>query len=69
MIDYVTRMTIGSAELLLSSKKSPDELIRMVTSPKGTTAEAMRVFEERGFAGIIAEAMDACKQRADELAN
>ena len=69
MLDYVTRMTIGSAELLLSTKKTPDELIRMVTSPKGTTAEAMRVFEERDFAGIIAEAMDACKERADELAN
>lgn len=69
MIDYVARMTIGSAELLLSSKQSPNELIRMVTSPKGTTAEAMRVFEERNFAGIISEAMEACKQRADELAN
>ena len=67
--EYVARMVIGSAELLLRSGKTPDELIAMVTSPKGSTAEAMKVFDERDFAGIVDEAMIACEKRTAELAN
>ena len=68
MTEYVARMVEGSAQLLLRSGKTPDELIAQVTSPKGTTAEAMAVFEERDFTGIIREAMTACERRAKELA-
>ena len=68
MPEYVAKMVSGSAELMLRSGKSADELIAQVTSPKGTTAEAMAVFDKRDFAGIIDEAMDACEKRAAELA-
>ena len=68
MTEYISKMVIGSAELLMRSGKSADELIAMVTSPKGTTAEAMKVFADRDFAGIIDEAMTACERRAQELA-
>lgn len=69
LTDYISRMVIGSAELMLNSKKTPDEMIAMVKSPKGTTAEALKVFDERDFNGIIREAMVACERRAAELAN
>ena len=69
MTDYISRMVIGSVELMLSTKKTPDEMIEMVKSPKGTTAEALSVFEQRDFAGIVKDAMTACKERAEELAN
>lgn len=64
----VCNMVIGSAKLALSSDKTPDELIRMVCSPKGTTEQAMRVFYENKLEDIVLQAMDACTTRADELA-
>ena len=59
---------IGSAALARESELSLEELIRMVTSPKGTTERAMNVFYEEGFESMIGRAMDACLKRADELA-
>jgi len=64
----VCNMVIGSAKLALESDKTPDELIRMVCSPKGTTEQAMRVLYEAGFEKTVIDAMDACTKRADELA-
>ena len=58
---------IGSAKMLLAGDKSPDELIRQVCSPGGTTIEAVRVLEDRGLADILAEASDRCIARAYEL--
>ncbi len=58
---------IGSAYLAKESCLSLDELIRMVTSPKGTTEQAMNVFYNEDFTGIVKQAMDACLKRADEL--
>ncbi len=66
--DAVCNMVIGSAELALRSDKGLDELIRMVTSPKGTTEKALEVFYAAGFEKTVAAAMDACTHRADELA-
>lgn len=66
--DAVCSMVIGSAELALRSDKSLDELIRMVTSPKGTTEKALEVFYGANFEKTVADAMDACTRRADELA-
>lgn len=63
----VCNMVIGSAELALQSDKSLDELIRMVTSPKGTTEKALEVFYAAGFKDTVSRAMDACTKRADEL--
>ena len=58
---------IGSASLAKESELSLEELIRMVTSPKGTTEQAMNVFYSEGFENIVSKAMDACLKRADEL--
>jgi pyrroline-5-carboxylate reductase len=68
MLKFIADMVIGSAEMIKRSPMSPDELIRAVTSPNGTTERAMKIFTERDFAGIIAEAMDACTALADEIA-
>lgn len=58
---------IGSAKMLLAGEKTPDELIRQVCSPGGTTIEAIKVLEERGLADMLAEASDKCIARAYEL--
>lgn len=58
---------IGSAKMLMDSGMNADQLIKMVSSPGGTTVEALRVFEDRGFTETIHEAMQACADRAAAL--
>lgn len=58
---------IGSANMILNSEKNIDELIKMVTSPNGTTEKALNVFYQNDFCEIIYKAMEACANRAEEL--
>lgn len=67
MTELVANMVIGSAEMVLKSGKTPDELIRMVTSPNGTTERAMNILYQSDFSGIIDRAMKDCTKRAIEL--
>ena len=57
----------GSAAMLTDSGNTPDELIKMVSSPGGTTLEALKALEELGFYNAILEAMKRCTARAEEL--
>ncbi len=59
---------IGSARMMMESGQSIDELIRMVSSPGGTTLQGLAVYEKRGLTAITAEACDDCVRRAYELA-
>ncbi|MEW6602282.1 MAG: pyrroline-5-carboxylate reductase dimerization domain-containing protein [Nitrospirota bacterium] len=45
----------------------PAKLREMVTSPGGTTAAGLRAFEEKGFKETVSFAIEAAKNRADEL--
>ncbi|MBO4265382.1 MAG: pyrroline-5-carboxylate reductase [Clostridia bacterium] len=65
--DAVCDMVIGSAKMLKQSPKTPDELINMVTSPKGTTERAMNVLYEAKPIETMKRAMEECTKRADEL--
>lgn len=65
--ELVLQTMVGSAHLIQKSGKTPAELRRNVTSPGGTTAQALRVFEEGGLAGLVGEAVRAAYQRAKEL--
>ncbi len=67
LLDAVCDAVIGSAKLVKASDKTPDELIAMVTSKKGTTEQALLKLEEYRFAEGIHEAMLACTRRAEEL--
>ncbi len=69
LLKAVCEMVKGSAEMVLSSGKAPDELIKMVTSPNGTTERAMRVLYNGKVDETIAKAMDACTERAEELSD
>jgi pyrroline-5-carboxylate reductase len=57
----------GSAKLLEASGEPPEELRRRVTSPGGTTAAAIDVFEKRGLKSIIIAAIASANRRAQEL--
>lgn len=59
----------GALALLDASGESPEALRRAVTSPNGTTAAAVAVFEQDGALGeLIAAALRGALRRADELA-
>ena len=57
----------GSVEMLMKSGCSPDELIKMVASPGGTTLAAINSFNNDNFNESVCRAMDACTDRANEL--
>jgi len=69
--DLAYRMAIqtvlGTAKLLSQSGKHPGELKDMVSSPGGTTIEAVRQLEKQGFRGAIIEAVNACMLKAKSL--
>ncbi len=57
----------GSAEYALKSDKTPDELIKQVSSPGGTTVAALTAFDEMNFEELIGKACIRCVERAYEL--
>lgn len=63
----VLQTMLGSAQLLQKSGKAPAELRQNVTSRGGTTAYALKVFEEGGFSNLVKEAVRAAYNRAKEL--
>ncbi len=65
--ELVLQTMIGSGKLIRQAGKSPAELRGMVTSPGGTTAEALLVLENGGFAELITRAVGAAYQKAKEL--
>lgn len=58
----------GAGKLAASSDVPPAELRRRVTSPGGTTEQALLSFERNQFTDIVEAAMQAARQRAAELA-
>lgn len=59
---------IGTDLTALASQLPPTTLRQQVTSAKGTTAEALRVFEEGHLKQLITKAVLAAFERAKELA-
>ncbi|MEW6715198.1 MAG: pyrroline-5-carboxylate reductase [Nitrospirota bacterium] len=57
---------IGTAKLL-ETGMPPSKLREMVTSPGGTTAAGLKMFDEKGLRGIVSDALQAAKSRAEEL--
>ncbi len=65
----VLQTMLGSAHLMQESGKPPAELRKMVTSPGGTTAEALLQFEKGEFNQLILKAVTAAYTKAKELGN
>jgi pyrroline-5-carboxylate reductase len=59
---------LGASDLMITSEKSPADLIKMVVTPGGTTAAGLRVMDERGIADAIADAIKAATERGQEMA-
>jgi pyrroline-5-carboxylate reductase len=65
----VAQTFAGALALLDDSGESPEALRRAVTSPGGTTAAAIAVFEQRDLGGTVESALAGALRRADELAS
>ncbi len=65
--ELVLQTMLGSGHLIQKSGKQPAELRRMVTSPGGTTAEALLQFEKGGFSQLVLQAVIAAYEKAKRL--
>ena len=63
----VLQTILGSTLLALETGKHTAELRDMVTSPGGTTAEAISMLEEGGFRSAVLEAVTAAYEKAKSL--
>ncbi len=64
---------LGAAKMAMESSDDPATLRQKVTSPGGTTEQALKVFESQGCKEIVQQAMQAAYHRslslAEELGN
>lgn len=66
-LNLVVQTFIGAAHLAKASDDSLSELRQKVTSPGGTTAAGLAVFNEKGLREMTVEAIDAACKRSLEL--
>lgn len=64
---FVVHTVLGAAHTALQTHTDPQTLRHAVTSPQGTTAAAIAVFQQAHLHDTIVTAMEAARQRADEL--
>ena len=69
----VAQVALGAARMMSETGETPAELRQKVSSPGGTTVEALRVFDEQGLDALVDAAVEACHGRSisltQELAN
>ncbi len=64
---FAAQAVKGSAQMVLETGKHPAELKDMVCSPGGTTIEAVKVLEEKGFRAAVIAAMETCMAKSAAL--
>ncbi|MGB0131550.1 pyrroline-5-carboxylate reductase [Chlorobium sp.] len=62
-----TQTMLGAAKMVLSGDRSPEELIRDVTTPGGTTEAGLQVMDERNIRQILVDTVSAAAARSREL--
>lgn len=65
--EFAAQAVLGSAKMVLETGKHPGELKDMVCSPAGTTIEAVKVLEEKGFRGAVVDAVLACVKKSRDM--
>ena len=58
---------LGAAKMAIKSDVEPAELRRRVTSPGGTTEQAIQSLEKNQLVALFGEALASAKQRSEEL--
>jgi len=65
--ELVLQTLLGSGHFIQRSGKPPAELRKMVTSPGGTTAEALLQLEKGGFSNLLKQAVSTAYNKAKRL--
>jgi pyrroline-5-carboxylate reductase len=65
--ELVIQTGFGAAELAKQSKDHPAQLRARVTSPKGTTEQAILSFTNDGLPAMVSRAMQACHERSEAM--
>ncbi|PKM37845.1 MAG: pyrroline-5-carboxylate reductase [Gammaproteobacteria bacterium HGW-Gammaproteobacteria-10] len=63
----IQQTALGAAKIALESNESPEQLRKRVTSPGGTTEQAIEAFEQGGFRELVAKAVHAAHNRSIEM--
>lgn len=64
----IQQTALGAAKIALESNESPRQLRQRVTSPGGTTEQAIKSFEEGSFTQLVSKALHAAHSRSIEIA-
>lgn len=64
---FASQAILGSAKMYLETGLHPAILKDMVCSPAGTTIEAVKILENKGFRSSLINAMIACEQKAKNM--
>jgi pyrroline-5-carboxylate reductase len=65
--DLIVQTALGSALMLRDSGEHPVKLREAVTSPAGTTINAIRVMEDHGVRAAMLAALEAARDRSRQL--
>lgn len=65
--EFAAQAVLGSAKMVLETGKHPGELKDMVCSPAGTTIQAVKVLEEKGFRASVMDAVEACIEKSRSM--
>ena len=66
-VKLAAQAVLGAAQMVLKTSAHPQQLKDNVTSPAGTTSRALELMAERGFSGIVMQAVRAAAKRSREL--
>ena len=64
----VLQTALGAAQMAQQSQQTPAQLRVAVTSPNGTTEQAINTFNDGGFSELCSQAMASAHARSKELA-
>jgi pyrroline-5-carboxylate reductase len=67
-LKLAAQTVLGAAQLMIESKMSPEELVKMVVTPGGTTAAGLAVMEKLGTSESLIAAIEAATKRGQEMA-
>ena len=64
---FASQAILGSAKMVLDTKKHPGELKDMVCSPGGTTIKAVATLEKHSFRNALIEGITSCIKKSKEM--
>src|SRR5207248_7947312 len=67
-LTLATQTVLGAAQLATETKLSPEELIKMVVTPGGTTAAGLAEMERLGTKAGLISAVEAATKRGSQMA-